>query len=94
MRDYPFVLPVQLSHLVVSFAPSKLADAGVWDKLPKPFVKKIQEAAASWTAGIEITRKDLDSIDDGTWTKLYELIHPYLDHNSDTPAVDQQGGGG
>lgn len=75
MREYPFELPQHISGFIVGFIPQELQDAGLWDKTPDSLKDKI--AASGW-AGIEITKEDLDPIDDETWTSMLVLLQPYL----------------
>ena len=76
-RNYEFELPVRLSAFVVSNAPFMLQSKGIWMELPEPLRNRIVECHANFQ-GIEITRDELDSIDDTTWTGLMELLQFYV----------------
>ncbi len=75
MREYPWEFPLnvpgwtghrqKLINLIVS---SKL-----WDEMPIPLLNRLVEAQKNDT-GIAITKHDLDSISDETWTKVLAVI--------------------
>ncbi len=77
MRKYEFDLPVKLASFKASFIPGMLQSAGIWDELPEDLVDKINEAVKNF-ADLEITKEDLDEIDDDTYHRLHELIEPYV----------------
>jgi hypothetical protein len=68
-RIYDFDLPYHIPVFGVGIAISKLKGMGVWDELPPALKQKTKVAKGGW-CGLNITRKDLDSIPDHVWETI------------------------
>jgi hypothetical protein len=71
-RLYDFDLPVHLSGMVASSAPQLLQAQNLWDNIPKSLQTKLLNA--SFFSGIDITREELDQVDDETWDQIKQYV--------------------
>ena len=71
-RNYNFEFPVHLSGVEAFSAPSIIEQKGLWDKIPKSIKDKLNNASV-WS-GTDITKEDLDQIDDQTWEEIKTYI--------------------
>ena len=72
-RKYTFTLPHHFSSFEVQFAPERLKELGIWDDLPENFQNLITDAVNDHNS-LDLTKEDLDEIDDTTWDKISQLF--------------------
>jgi len=76
-RSYEFDIPVHINGFYAGFVPSKLAEANLWNPLPNSVQDKMNDAATHGTE-LVLTKEDLDSIDDHTWSGILALVKPFV----------------
>lgn len=72
-RSYRFELPINVPWFYVRTLIDKIVAAGLWDPLPLSLTNRLVDANRN-NSGLEITRVDLDSIDDATWERALKVI--------------------
>lgn len=73
-RRYPFQLPLSLPTFTSLLFPATLKENQIWNNLPTVLQSKFTK---NNTLGLSITRKDLNSIDDKTYSKIKTILQNY-----------------
>ena len=72
-RIYLFDLPHSIVASYIQLGLPRFKKNGMFQRLPPYLQKKLQKAADNWW-GLRVHRKDLDAIDDRTWTELANAL--------------------
>jgi len=70
-RDYDFNLPIHISYFQATMVPALLKSKGIWEDIPDSLQDKIYNTP--WS-GLDITREDLDCLDNRTYYKLLSWV--------------------
>ena len=68
-RKYHFELPYQIPASYIKMGLNRFKKDGTFQRLPKYMQRKLQKAYDNWWS-LTVYEKDLNSIDDQTWTHL------------------------
>lgn len=73
MRKYLFDVPYTIPAAYIVGGWNRITKSGLFERLPERLQKKMQRAKDKWHS-VRVTKHDLDSIDDETWTKIAKML--------------------
>ena len=68
-RNYHFPLPYEIPASYIKMGLNRFKKDGTFQRLPPYLQAKLQKAYDNWW-GLRVHKRDLDAIDDVTWTHL------------------------
>lgn len=75
-REYTFALPKSVPGFALSLGLGQLKETDIWPKIPQELKDKMEDVG--FFGSLEVTKEDLDQIDDKTWAEIMEMAGPYL----------------
>ena len=72
-RKYLFDLPYSIPAAYIIGGFNQLQSTGILNKLPEKLQQKLLKSKETWLSA-RVTERDLNSIDDETWTQIASLL--------------------